>query len=73
LANVHVIYLDLLFIYKFGNCKISDVEALANRLQRCVRFTQVAVLPWRYDAEMAPQARYSLRRNKATIVKGLVW
>jgi len=33
------------------------------------------VLPWRYDAEMAPQTRYALRRNTASIMKGVteVW
>jgi len=41
--------------------------------------TQVAVLPWRYDAELgamtrswAPQIRYTLRRNTASMMKGLV-
>jgi len=31
-----------------------------------------AVLPWRYDVEMAPQTSCTLRRNKASIMKGLV-
>jgi len=31
---------------------------------------QVAVLPWRYDAEMGTAIRYTLRRNTASIMKG---
>jgi len=37
--------------------------------QPCKRFatasisTQVAVLPWRYNARWAPKTRYTLRRN----------
>jgi len=30
------------------------------------------VLPWRCDAEMAQQTRYTFRRNTASIMKGLV-
>jgi len=33
--------------------------------------THVAVLPWRYDTEIAPKTRYTLRRNTASITKGL--
>jgi len=34
---------------------------------------QVAMLPWRYNAKMlAPQTRYTLRRNTASIMKSLV-
>jgi len=29
------------------------------------------MLSWRYDAEMAPQTRYTLRHNTASIMKGL--
>jgi len=49
-----------------------------NLTQRCKRFvtastyTQVAVLPWRYDAERAPQTRYTLQRNTASILKTTV-
>jgi len=31
------------------------------------------VLHWRYDTEMAPQTRCTLRREMASIMKGLVW
>jgi len=50
-----------------------------NLTQHCKRFaiastsTQVAVLPWRYDAEMGISTCYTLRRNTASIMKGLFW
>jgi len=49
-----------------------------NVTQRCRWFAnasismQVAMLPWRYVVEWAPQTRYMLRRNTASIMKGLV-
>jgi len=30
------------------------------------------MLPWRYNAGWAPQTRYTLRRNTASRMKGLV-
>jgi len=58
----------------------SEVQILdrSNLTQRWKRFatastsTQVTVLPWRYDAELAPQTRYTLWRNTVSIMKGLV-
>jgi len=51
-----------------------------NLAQRCKRFatastsTQVAVLPFRYVTQRwAPPTRYTLRRNPAIIIKGLVF
>jgi len=58
----------------------SNPKGRPNLTQRCRRFatastsTQVAVLPWRYDAEMgswAPKTNYTLRRNTASIMKSL--
>jgi len=41
------------------------------RIARKIDVTQVAVLPWRYVEELAPQTRYTLRRNNTvTTMKG---
>jgi len=50
-----------------------------NLTQRCTRFatastfTQVALLPWRHDAKMGTATLCTLRRNTASITKGLVF
>jgi len=57
----------------------SNPKGRRNLTQRCKRFatastfTQVAVLPWRYDRRWALQTRYTLRRNTTNTMKGLVW
>jgi len=48
--------------------------ALQTVCHRCNIYMQVAALPWRYDAtrRWAPQTRYTLRRNTASIMKGSI-
>jgi len=38
-----------------------------------LRINEIAVLPWRHDAEMGTANRYTLRRNTASTMKGLVF
>jgi len=36
-------------------------------------YISIAVLPWRYVAEMGTATRYTLRQNTVSIMKGLVF
>jgi len=57
--------------------QIPDRSNLTQRLRSYKRLatsstsTQVALLPWRYDAEMGTATRYTLQRNTASILR--VW
>jgi len=69
----------LLRLPRVQEVKSSKRKGRPNLTQRCKRLatastsTQVAVLPWRYmTRRWAPQSRYTLRRNTASVMKGLV-
>jgi len=57
----------------------SNTKGLPNLTQHCKRFAttltsmQVAVLPWRYDAEMDTENSLHASASMASIMKGLVW
>ena len=47
-------------------------KSWAGQIHRCDISSKEAVFPERNDAEMAPQTRYTLRRNTASIMKNLI-
>jgi len=75
--------LDGRTVHSSASCMVHHLSGFRilgcpNHTQRYKRFatastlTQVVVLPWRYVKELAPQSRYTLRRNMASKTKGLV-